>query len=231
MAGLLDLPVAYAFSAGMVATVNPCGFAMLPAYVSYQLGAHEPAYDARPLWWRALRALGLGLVVTAGFVLLFAAVGGVVALGGRAVVRVVPFAALAIGVAMVLLGLGVLAGRTPHLASFSRVQLPRAAGWRGVFLFGIGYAIASLSCTLPIFLVVVGSAIAAGGAAPALLMFLAYGLGMGVVLVAVTLGAALFKGAVARGLKRLVPHVERLSAVFLIGAGAYIVYYWLATLR
>lgn len=231
MARLLDLPVAYAFSAGMVATVNPCGFAMLPAYVSYQLGAHEPAYEARPLWRRALRALGLGLVVTAGFVLLFAAVGVVVALGGRAVVRVVPWAALAIGAAMVLLGLGILAGRTPQLAALGRVQPPRGAGWRGVFLFGIGYAVASLSCTLPIFLVVVGSAIAAGGAAPALLMFFAYGLGMGVVLVAVTLGAALFKGAVARGLKRLVPYVERLSAVFLIGAGAYIVYYWLAALR
>src|SRR5262249_18337627 len=135
MAGLVQLPLAYAFSAGMVATVNPCGFAMLPAYVSFQLGTDDPAYAARPLWWRALRALALGLVVTAGFVLLFAAVGAVVALGGRAVVRLVPWAALAIGVGLVVLGLGVLAGRTPHLAALSRLRLPRGAGWRGVFLF------------------------------------------------------------------------------------------------
>jgi cytochrome c biogenesis protein CcdA len=228
---MADLPLAYAFSAGMVATVNPCGFAMLPAYVSYQLGAREAGYEARPLIYRALRALALGLVVTGGFVLLFSAVGAVVALGGRAIVGAVPWAALVIGAVLVLLGLGALVGRSPHLAALSRVQLPSGAGWRGVFLFGVAYAVASLSCTLPIFLVVVGSALAAGGAVPALLMFLAYGLGMGAVMIAVTLGAALFKGAVARALRRVVPYVERASAVLLIGAGGYIVYYWLDALR
>jgi threonine/homoserine/homoserine lactone efflux protein len=65
----------------------------------------------------------------------------------------------------------------------------------------------------------------------ALLLFLAYGLGMGAVLMGVTLGAALFKGAVARALKQVVPYVERLSAVLLIAAGGYIVYYWLGALR
>mgnify|MGYP001611737333 FL=1 len=32
------LPLGYAFGAGMVSTVNPCGFAMLPAYLGLFLG-------------------------------------------------------------------------------------------------------------------------------------------------------------------------------------------------
>ena len=31
----------FAFTAGLVATINPCGFAMLPAYLSYFLWTEE----------------------------------------------------------------------------------------------------------------------------------------------------------------------------------------------
>ena len=41
--GVIDGLFAYAFTTGMLATVNPCGFAMLPAYLSYFLGDREPA--------------------------------------------------------------------------------------------------------------------------------------------------------------------------------------------
>ncbi|MGD9755164.1 MAG: cytochrome c biogenesis protein CcdA, partial [Acidimicrobiia bacterium] len=34
-------PLALAFAAGMLATVNPCGFAMLPAYLSYFVGLED----------------------------------------------------------------------------------------------------------------------------------------------------------------------------------------------
>ena len=42
---VIDGAFAYALTAGMVATVNPCGFAMLPAYLSYFLGVEGQADD------------------------------------------------------------------------------------------------------------------------------------------------------------------------------------------
>jgi cytochrome c biogenesis protein CcdA len=95
-----------------------------------------------------------------------------------------------------------------------------------VFLFGIAYAVGSLSCTLPVFLVVVGSALATQGFIASLGQFLAYALGMGLVLIAVTVGAAMFRGTVARWLRSAIPYVHRMSALFLLGAGAYLIYYW-----
>jgi cytochrome c-type biogenesis protein len=56
--------------------------------------------------------------------------------------------------------------------------------------------------------------------------FIAYSLGMGTILVAVTVGAALFRGTVARWLRATIPYVHRMSALFLLGAGAYLIYYW-----
>ncbi|HSH78141.1 MAG TPA: cytochrome c biogenesis protein CcdA [Herpetosiphonaceae bacterium] len=226
---MTSLPFFYAFMAGMLATVNPCGFAMLPAYVSYYLGAKEPEFGERPVLQRLARSLVLGLAITAGFVLLFGAVGLVISAGGRALIRLVPWAAAGIGLVLILIGIALLFERRLHVPTVN-IGVARTPGWRGIFLFGIGYAIASLSCTLPIFLVIVGSTLTTMGVLGGLVMFLGYALGMGTVLTAITIGTGLLKGAVTRGLRQVVPYVERLSAVMLILAGGYILYYWLPQL-
>jgi cytochrome c biogenesis protein CcdA len=214
----------FALTAGMLASVNPCGFAMLPALVGYYLGTDDPAFRAAPLPARLLRGAGLSLLVTLGFLTVFGGIGVILATGGRALVRYVPWAALLIGVGLVLLGLALLAGRSFHPRM---PQLAWRAGWgggMGLYLYGIAYAVASLGCTLPIFLVVVGQALAAAGPGLAGLFFVIYGLGMGAVLLLISVGAALFKRIIVQRLRQLVPYMERLSAVVLILAGGVIVY-------
>jgi cytochrome c biogenesis protein CcdA len=221
------LPVGWAFAAGMVASVNPCGFLLLPSYLSYHLGTEEEGFYRQTVGKRLFKALALGGMATAGFVVILAIFGGIIAAGGRWLIAVFPFAGVATGLAMVLLGLWLLfAQRTIGVMAASRVTVTPQRNLRNVFSFGIAYAIGSLSCTLPIFLVVVGSSLASQGLANSFAQFVGYALGMGSILVAVTVGAALFRGAVARLLRRVVPHVYRVSALFLVGAGAYLVYYW-----
>ena len=213
------LPLGYAYAAGMVASVNPCGFILLPSYVSFQLGTEEQGYYQTPPLQRAARALLLGVLATAGFVLVFGSAGLILAAGGQWLTEIFPHLGVLVGGAMAGLGLWLLITRqTLYLTAATRISTPVG----NAFVFGIGYAIGSLGCTLPIFLVVVGGALAGQGFG----QFLSYSLGMGTVLIAVTLGAALFKGAIGRTLRGAVPHVHRLSAMFLVAAGAYLVYYW-----
>jgi hypothetical protein len=61
------LPFGFAFGVGMVAAVNPCGFAMLPAYLSLYLGAHEEDFGKRLPTTRLLQALLVGVAVSSGF--------------------------------------------------------------------------------------------------------------------------------------------------------------------
>lgn len=225
LAGLL--PIGWAFAAGMVASVNPCGFLLLPSYLSYHLGTEEDGFYQQSTGRRFLKALRLGLVATAGFIAILALFGGVIAAGGRWLVTVFPFAGVAVGGAMALLGLYLLiTHRTLGIMAASRVTISPRRNLRNVFGFGVAYAVGSLSCTLPIFLVVVGSSLASAGLVDSFVQFISYALGMGSVLIAVTLGAALFRGAVAGGLRRVVPYVHRTSALFLVGAGLYLIYYW-----
>lgn len=221
------LPIGFAAAAGVVASVNPCGFFMLPGYVAYQLGTQESGYDQLSGFRRVGRALAVGLMATLGFVLIFAAVGAVIAAGGNFLGRVFPFLGLTVGVLMVIFGAYLLIShRYIGVLAASRIQVTPQRNLGNAFVFGLGYAVGSLSCTLPIFLVVVGGALGAAGFLASFSQFLAFALGMGVVVIAVTIGAAIFRDAVARFLRGALPHVHRASSLFLVGAGGYLIYYW-----
>lgn len=222
------LPIGFAFAAGMVATVNPCGFMLLPAYLSYQLGLKEDEFQERPRTARLVEGLTTGGVATLGFLLVFVVVGGLLALAGQWVLRVFPHAAVLVGVSLAGVGIWLLlAGREMNFLATSRITMTPEPGLRNVFLFGIVYAIGSLSCTLPIFLAVVGSSLVGGGLLGAVAPFFSYGLGMGIVLMAVTVASAFLRRALIQRLKGVVPWVHSASAMFLFGAGVYLVYYWL----
>lgn len=236
------LPLGYSFGAGMVAAVNPCGFALLPVYLSLYVGAGVGPGEERPVVGRAGEALLLAGMVTIGFVLLFGVTGVIVSLAGQLLIELVPWIAVVLGVAMAGLGVWLLAGGSVSVPFISylearvldRIDAPRP-GERAkpapllFLLFGIGYGVASLSCTLPIFLLVVGSALAAGGLGNGVLQFLSYALGMGLVIAVLTLSVALFKGALVTHLRRALPHVQTVSALLLIGAGGYLVFYWVSS--
>jgi cytochrome c-type biogenesis protein len=227
------LPFGFAFGVGMVAAVNPCGFAMLPAYLSLYLGAEEEDFDKRPSMTRLLRALLVGATVSSGFILLFGLAGLVISAGGSALLGAMPSLGIVIGGVLVLIGLWMLAGQTFHAGAFERfarrVGDPRNVSVRGFFLFGLAYGAASLSCTLPAFLAVVGSSLASGGILSGVGRFFGFGLGMAAVLVTLTLALAFFKQGLVKWLRKAVPYVQLASAVLLVLAGAYVIFYWLSS--
>ena len=224
----LEIPFVFAFSAGLVAAFNPCGAAMFPAYVGYQLNSADasknPVVDG-------VRAVVLGLAATGGFIVVFGTVGLVLAAGGRVVGKFLPFAGLTVGVVIVAVGLYLLISKR-HIGvmAASRVSLGQGRGIRSMFLFGIGYAVASLSCALPIFLaavgIVAGQSLSAGSTTETLLGSITYGLGMGSVLVGATLAIVFFKEAVSRFMRSMFRYVELIGNLAMVGAGGYLIYYW-----
>ena len=98
---------------------------------------------------------------------------------------------------------------------------------RSIFGFGVSYAVASLSCTLPVFLSVVVGSIATASFVSGLATYLAYGLGMSALLIAVTLALAFAKQGFVRRLRSMLRYVQRVSAGFLVVAGLYIIWFWI----
>ena len=223
---MIEAPFALALTAGMVATVNPCGFAMLPAYLSYFLGTDDAGSDeAADAQAGILRALAVGGVVTLGFLLVFGTVGLAVSHLSISINRYLPWVTLIIGVGLVVLGIAMLRGfeLVVRLPKLERGGTTRGLG--SMFVFGISYAVASLSCTLPPFLAVTATTFNQLNYVSGVSVFLVYGLGMGLVLTVLTVAIALTRVSIVGHLRRALPYIHRVSGGLLVVAGAYLAWY------
>lgn len=228
------LQLGYGFGAGMVAAVNPCGFAMLPVYLTLYLGANEDEYQQRSWFSRLIKAVVVTLAVTLGFSLLFVVIGGIILMGGNAIMAVVPWFAVLVGLFLVALGVWLMLGKHFSFGFLfrlsNRIGDPRQMTIKGFFLFGLAFGTTSMSCTLPIFLAVVGSSINQGNFMQGMYQFLAFVSGTGLVLLTLTLSLAFIKGGIVlETMRKIQPMVNKISAVFLFIAGGYILYYWLTS--
>jgi cytochrome c-type biogenesis protein len=225
------LPFGYAFGAGMLAAVNPCGFALLPAYLGLYLGSLETSASTAA---RCMRALAVAATMSSAFVLTFGAAGLLLAAIGTALGSALPVAGLLVGVGLAAAGAYLLSGGRVYSSVGDRTAArlataARSPGYRGYAAYGLAYAAASLGCALPIFLTVVGLATAAHDPARSAGQFALYGLGMGFVVTVLTVATALFKGAVVTR-ARLVGGrmLEGVSGALLVLTGGYVTAYWLA---
>lgn len=213
--------------AGMVATVNPCGFAMLPAYLALVVTGASEQSRARSL----TRAVVSSAMMTLGFVTVFGLFGVAFSVVASSVQRYLPFVTVVIGLALTALGVLLLLGKeiTLLIPKPSRGAPNRHVG--SMFGYGVAYAIASLSCTIGPFLAVAGSTLRGGDLVEGLTAFLAYALGMGLVVTVLAIGTALASDVMTRRARSLLPHASRLGGVLLVLVGLYVAYYGTYELR
>ena len=231
LGGLVNASFLFAFAAGLASAVNPCGFAMLPAYLGLYLRGDAAQEEAPNIVLLLGRAILIGAAVTAGFIVLFGIAGTAIGLGASVLVDALPWTGLAVGILLISAGAWIVTGGKLYSGlaaqAASHIGEGNEIGVKGYFLFGLSYGIASLGCTLPIFLAVLGVNTAGVSFAESAGQFLLYALGMGAVIMVLTLGMAFFKGAVVKGLRKALPYVQPIGAALMIIAGIYIIFYWL----
>jgi cytochrome c-type biogenesis protein len=217
---MLDGPFALAAAAGMAATLNPCGFALLPAYLAAFVATSDRHGAAA-----VPRALLVGASLTVGFVAVFGLFGVLVSPLAVSVERYLPWATILIGVALAGLGAYLLAGRELTVAVPKLQRGGRDGTVRSMFLFGVSYAVASLSCTIGPFLAVPSLSFAWATVVSGVAVFVVYALGMGAVVTTLTVGVALARAGLVGRLRSALPYVSRFSGGLLVVAGAYVAWY------
>ena len=227
----MNSSVVYAFSVGMVATFNPCGFAMLPAYLSYFLGLENAQGLDHRTGSVMLRALGVGAAMTAGFLVVFGILGLVLDPVLSSINDKLPWLTIVLGIVLVVLGVRLLMGREINLRLPKVSRAPDSRELWSVFVFGVSYALVSLSCTLALFIAAISTVVEQQNFVVGVAAFVAYGLGMGVVLMVLTVAIALARQGVVHRMRSLLPYINRISGALLVLAGAYVAYYGWYELR
>lgn len=218
-----------ALAAGMVAALNPCGFAMLPAYLTLVVRGE----DADPGRTAAVgRALAATAAMALGFLAVFGLFGLLTVPVATAVQRYLPYATIGIGIVLVALGIWLAAGRElTWQTAGQRWRSAPTARLGSMFGYGVGYAVASLSCTIGPFLAVTGATLRAGSPVDGVLVYAAYAAGLALVVGVLAVGIALTSTALVDRVRRLLPYINRISGVVLIAVGAYVSYYGLYEIR
>lgn len=211
-----ELP-ALAFAAGLVAALNPCGFALLPAYLA--LVVRGPGGGTGVAVGRALVATA---AMTLGFLAVFGVFGLLTVAVAQRVQRYLPYATVVIGTALVAMGVWLLAGRRLAVMSLGGRWAPTAR-IGSMFGYGMGYACASLGCTIGPFLAVTGAALPAGTSGA--LVYLAYAAGFGLLVGVLAVAVALASSALIARMRRSTRFAGRISGALLVLVGLYVGYY------
>lgn len=229
--------IAFAFSAGAASFFSPCSVGLFPAYVGYYLtsGHRDPSGDSGSAlsdgpteeWpkWDLVDSMVLGGFAASGFFILFLGIGFVVSqIGSRFLGPNLRWISIGIGITIVVLGLLMAIGKFPTW--HPRLRAPQSRTSASMFLFGIGYGLASLGCTLPVFLSTILASLATGGALGAFFVLVAYAAGMGLVMVTVTVALSISEGTVRAYVRKIVPLIQRGSAGLMAIAGAVVIYFY-----
>jgi len=211
-----------ALAAGMVAAFNPCGFAMLPAYLALVIERDGDGGRAAAVG----RALLASAVMALGFLTVFGLFGLLTVSVASTFQRYLPYGTVVIGSSLVGLGLWLLAGRKlPGWPGGLGQRWAPTARLGSMFGYGIGYALASLSCTVGPFLAVTGSSLRTESVPAALLVYLAYAAGIALVVGVLAVAVAMASATVIGRMRGILPHVNRASGVVLVVVGLYVAYF------
>ena len=225
----LDGFFAYSFTLGIFAAVNPCGFVMLPAYLMYFLGLE----GSKPGSQRASiqRALLVSAATSAGFISIFFVVGVISRLFTSVIEDNAKYAGFVIGIALVVLGCFMLAGWKPPFASPQiGAGRERKQTFASMFGFGITYAVASIGCTIGALITAVLGTFSTSGFASGVVAITLYGVGMALIVTALTVTLAFASGGLLKVLRSAMRYMDRVAALFIMATGFYLTWYWYSSI-
>ena len=215
------------FIRGMVAAVNPCGFILLPTYLMYFLGLQGAMPGSQRATMR--RAVIVSAAVSTGFLSVFLIAGIISYNFTNWINENAKYATGGIGVALVVLGIAMLAGyklpfMTPRLDAGGDGGPKQTVG--AMFVYGIAYAVASIGCTIGLFIATVFSTSRRDGFVSGVGNMLAYGAGMALLVSALTIALASANTGLLKLLRGSLQYVDRIAAFFVLLSGVYLLWYF-----
>ena len=224
---------ALAAIAGVASFFSPCSFPMLPGYMAFFLTLDSKA-ETRMSKRRAVLS---GTFSSLGIILVYAIIAGIlVVIGAAAVSLVQPLQAI-VGGLLIVMGIVMFSAVqynwlvNPFRALRRRVfpkwtpnEMQTVQG--KLFSYGVGYGAAGFGCVAPPFIAAILNATVIGGAGAGIAVLGVYaGVVIGL-MAAITIVLATVGQAAVKKMNRYTELIKKISAVVLIAAGAYLIYYW-----
>jgi cytochrome c-type biogenesis protein len=226
--------IVFAFTAGFIAFFSPCAFPMLPAYISYYLGLIDQKdnniYQKNKIKLFSEGVIG-GISCAIGAISVLLIIGIGISMLGNAVRELIKeniaIIEPIVGVILIIMGFVMIFGLSIKIPI---KKSPSGKGNKSLFVYGILYALVAAGCTAPIFISVIIRAFASSSFFDGILIFLSYAMGLGILLIIITIIITTTKNVILSKIKKILPHIQRLGAIVLITVGIWLIYYYYSIL-
>ncbi|MGB6680677.1 MAG: cytochrome c biogenesis CcdA family protein [Candidatus Bathyarchaeia archaeon] len=209
MVDSLLFSLSFAFLAGVSSLLHPCSFALIPGYIAYLV-------DSKSLTHGILS----GLTFTAGLISVLAILGSLISFVGGILATVLPWLQLIVALAIIFLGLIQMAGLTFDSIA-PRFKVKR--GFIGLYVFGLAFGLVISGCSAPVFFSIILYSFISG-IQNGILTLISYGLGMGIITMAVSVLTLRTKQTILNKINRYSNWINRITGIILIAAGFYILH-------
>ena len=180
--------ISLAFLAGVLAAFNPCGFVLLPAYLTTIIVGEDLQVGR---WKQNNRALRFSFGMTLGFIAVFGSFALVISSISSSIAKYLPILTVVVGIGLLAIAISLMLGKTLVLRKLANPNIAPTTRWLSQVGYGISFALASLSCTVGPFLAITASAIAQHKLITTFSLFISYALGMGGVVLVLALLVAM----------------------------------------
>tara|TARA_R110002049_G_scaffold173642_4_gene340543 strand:+ start:107 stop:778 length:672 start_codon:yes stop_codon:yes gene_type:complete len=213
----------FSFLQGVVAFFAPCAVALLPGYIVAYISRTG---DGRPSMSTKLRrGLKLAFLSILGILLIYSMAGILIIVASQVLKAYMKWITIGMGGILIVLGGLMIAGKNIAFSvNMNQNRDTSSEAWEA-FVFGTAYAIGALGCLFPLFLVVATQAMTA----PTLLLggsyIFAYFFGISLMMITAIMLSTFARDFFMKYLRKILPHMEMITGILLILAGAYVIYY------
>ncbi len=212
----------FSFFQGVVAFFAPCAVALLPGYIVSYISREAQGDPSRNE--KLYRGLKLAFLSILGILVIYSIAGVLIVVASQLLKAYMKWITIGMGSLIILLGILLIAGKSIAFSVNMNQKTDRSEIGEA-FFFGVAYAIGALGCLFPLFLIVATQAMAA----PTVLLggsyIFAYFFGISLMMISAILLSTFARDFFMKYLRKILPHMEQITGVLLILAGAYVIYY------
>lgn len=217
--------IGFSFLQGVFAFLAPCAVALLPGYILTFISRNSES--GAKISTRLSRGFKLAFLSILGILLIYSIAGAMIIMAGQVLKDYMKWITIGMGAILIVLGILMLFGKNISFSFSLQNSNPKTEAIEA-FIFGIGYAIGALGCLFPLFLIVATQAMAAETILEGSSYILAYFSGISGMMILTILLAIFAKDLLLKNLRKILPYMEKITAILLVFAGIYVIYYQMA---
>ena len=179
------LILGFAFIAGVISFFSPCGLALLPAFLSYNIAMVDDKQDPRETKKRVLK---IGIFSALGIITFYILLGIIFSLFGTAIGQYIKYFQYAIAILFVVFGIMLVRNFALSNKLFDKLRekvhskAMNSSGYKGFYIFGFAYGLDIIGCLFPLIAALVLIPIATGNLVVGISAFLSFSLGLAITL-------------------------------------------------